>query len=447
MNSNGQPPPPASMPFQGQPGAPRPPPPFMPGPPLPPNWQMTMTPQGEVYYYNAVTGVTSWTRPIDPVLTAPATQQTPDQASNATDSKKKQKKTKKPIPGTEWLLVRTSDGLEFYFDKANKKSVWEMPEELKEPIEKLKEQERVEEEESRKRKLQEQEAEENDDSKRPKTDQEEQEPEETTEMTEEDIMWQLQNMDPEEMEAMGINVEGDNKEPTPSEEEQQQQPPAPQNDTAAQAQEAPSSSAQPIESSTGPQISDEEKIELFTQMLTEKNLDPFSTWEKELPKFINDERYALLPHGKRKNLFNNYCRVLAEEQKAKRPQKKSPEEEFMSLLTQEATTKMYWDDFRRKAKNDPRFKAIRESKTREAMFRDYVKKLRKEKESGGSSRQREAAYNELLRETKDIQPGMRWRDAKLILEKDNRYHAIESKRLREDLFRDYLEELEDSRGR
>lgn len=125
----------------------------------------------------------------------------------------------------------------------------------------------------------------------------------------------------------------------------------------------------------------------------------------------------------------------------------SPEEEFMSLLKQEATSKMYWDDFRRKAKNDPRFKAIRESKTREAMFRDYMKKLRKEKELGGSPRQREAAYNALLRETKEIQPGMRWRDAKLILEKDTRYHAIESKRLREDLFRDYLEELEDSRGR
>lgn len=80
-------------------------------------------------------------------------------------------------------------------------------------------------------------------------------------------MWQLQNMDPEEMEAMGINVEGDTKEeePAPAEEEQQQQQPATQNDTAAQAQEAaPSSSVQPIESSTGPQISDEEKIELFT---------------------------------------------------------------------------------------------------------------------------------------------------------------------------------------
>lgn len=88
---------------------------------------------------------------------------------------------RKPIPGTEWLLVRTSDGLEFYFDKANKKSVWEMPEELKEPIEKLKEQERQEEEESRKRKLQEEQETQESDSKRPKTDQEEKEPEETTE--------------------------------------------------------------------------------------------------------------------------------------------------------------------------------------------------------------------------------------------------------------------------
>ena len=98
---------------------------------------------------------------------------------------------------------------------------------------------------------------------------------------------------------------------------------------------------------------------------------------------------------------------------------------------------MYWEDFRRKVKNDSRFKAIRESKTREAMFRDYIKKLRKQP----SKRDKEKAYMDLLRETKDIHPKMRWRDAKLILEKDNRYQAIESKHLREDLFRDYLESL------
>lgn len=92
-------------------------------------------------------------------------------------------------------------------------------------------------------------------------------------MTEEDIMWQLQNMDPEEMEAMGINVESETKEEpaAPADEEQQQQEqqqqPAPQNDTAAQP-----SPVQPVETSTSPQISDEEKIELFTASICARDL-------------------------------------------------------------------------------------------------------------------------------------------------------------------------------
>lgn len=94
---------------------------------------------------------------------------------------------------------------------------------------------------------------------------------------------------------------------------------------------------------------------------------------------------------------------------------------------------MYWEDFRRKAKNDSRFKAIKESRTREALFKDYVRSKR--------TQSKEDAYRSLLRETKAIVPGMRWRDAKLILEKDDRYHAIESRTEREDMFRDYLDEL------
>lgn len=104
---------------------------------------------------------------------------------------------------------------------------------------------------------------------------------------------------------------------------------------------------------------------------------------------------------------------------------------------------MYWEDFRRKAKNDKRFKAIRESRVRESIFKDYMKQLRKNAEKGGGSgKSKEDAYKDLLKETKEIRPGMRWRDAKVILEKDKRYHDIESKTLREDMFRDYLETLE-----
>ncbi|KAI9322351.1 hypothetical protein BX666DRAFT_2022839 [Dichotomocladium elegans] len=436
MSNSGFPPP--DMAFHGMRPPLPPPPQFRPDLALPPNWESAFTPTGEIYYFNRLSGETTWIRPVGGIVpplpppvppssfmhvaAATAGNSMPDAAKVAEKSTKKPKKTKKPIPGTDWLLVRTSDGLEFYFEKSTKKSVWEMPEELKEPVQRLKEEEELE----RKRKLEEEENDENGAVKRLKGAEEEQQ---TTELTEEDLMWQLQQMDPEEIEAMGLNVGGEEPKGEDGTKDNSDEPkiPEPAVETAAAA-------APPDH----PQISDEEKIELFT-----KNIDPFSTWEKELPKFINDERYALVPHGKRKNLFNNFCRVKAEEIKANKPVSKA-KEEFLSLLKEEATPKMYWEDFRRKAKNDRRFKLIKESKTRESMFKDYVRGLKKQKDAstGSSSRRREEEYKKLLRSTKEIKPGLRWRDAKLILEKDNRYHAIESKRVREDLFRDYLEELE-----
>ncbi|KAI8148200.1 hypothetical protein BJV82DRAFT_591222 [Fennellomyces sp. T-0311] len=367
---------------------------------LPPGWHVARQPgMQRPYYYNATTGETSWTIP-------PSTAAMPAPVAE----KPKPKKKKTVIPGTDWLFIETSDGHEFYFHKPTKKSVWELPDEIKDAVEQMKK-----EEESKKRKLEEDEKADTD-AKRTKHEEEQA----ATEMTEEDLMWQLEGMDQEELIAMGLV-------PGPEEEQKEQaQPSAP----------AP-------EPSNEPRISDEERIELFTQMLSEKNIAPFSTWEMELPKLINDERYSLVqPHSKRKNLFNNYCRVLAQEHKANKPATKSPEDQFMSLLREEANVKMYWEDFRRKVKNDPRFKAIRENKTRESMFRDYLKQLRKQPSKKHSSkRDKEKAYMDLLKETKDIHPNMRWRDAKVILEKDNRYHAIESKHLREDLFRDYLESL------
>lgn len=95
---------------------------------------------------------------------------------------------------------------------------------------------------------------------------------------------------------------------------------------------------------------------------------------------------------------------------------------------------MYWDDFRRKYKDDPRFKALSVTKEKEALFKDHVKHhLGKKKPT--------AEYMDLLRDTKDIRPGIRWRDAKKILEKDDRYYLVESKIDREDLFRDYLQDM------
>jgi len=57
-------------------------------------------------------------------------------------AKKKEKPLlKTPIPGTEWLRVRTTEGNVFYSHKAKKESVWMVPDEIKEAVEKLEKEE------------------------------------------------------------------------------------------------------------------------------------------------------------------------------------------------------------------------------------------------------------------------------------------------------------------
>lgn len=58
--------------------------------------------------------------------------------AEATVKKKKEKPlVKAPIPGTEWLRVKTTEGNTFYTHKGRKESVWIMPEEIREAVEAL----------------------------------------------------------------------------------------------------------------------------------------------------------------------------------------------------------------------------------------------------------------------------------------------------------------------
>jgi transcription elongation regulator 1 len=66
---------------------------------------------------------------------------------------------RKKIPNTHWLFVLTYDGYEFFYDRETKTSVWDMPEELKEPMEELKKTEQEEKENKKRAVLEEQEAE------------------------------------------------------------------------------------------------------------------------------------------------------------------------------------------------------------------------------------------------------------------------------------------------
>ena len=62
-------------------------------------------------------------------------------------------------------------------------------------------------------------------------------------------------------------------------------------------------------------------------------MSAFSTWEKELPKFVFDPRYLLLTQKERKASFHAFIRSRTEEErKERRSQLKEMKEKFRSLL-------------------------------------------------------------------------------------------------------------------
>lgn len=48
--------------------------------------------------------------------------------------KKEKAKDKVPIPGTDWMRIRTNEGNVFYFEKETKRSEWTVPEEIAEAV-------------------------------------------------------------------------------------------------------------------------------------------------------------------------------------------------------------------------------------------------------------------------------------------------------------------------
>ncbi|BGO91097.1 hypothetical protein NBRC10512_005811 [Rhodotorula toruloides] len=178
-------------------GAPPPPPP--PGfpqaflPPVPPPWTEHRAPNGTPYWFNPLTNVSTYTRPVPapppgfpiagasipppppgfpvavpPAPSAPPAQFAPpihfaagaDGAAGKKKEKKEKPKEKKTIEGTPWIRVTTNKGNVFYNNKETKESLWTVPDEIKEQAEALEkeEQEAKEREEREQREKEEAEA-------------------------------------------------------------------------------------------------------------------------------------------------------------------------------------------------------------------------------------------------------------------------------------------------
>lgn len=193
----------------------------------------------------------------------------------------------------------------------------------------------------------------------------------------------------------------------------------------------------------------EQRIKSFKEMLTEKEVSAFSTWEKELHKIVFDPRYLLLTSKERKQVFERYVKERAEEERReKRNKLRERKDAFRKLLSESHLHgKSSFSDFAQKYAKDERFKGVEKMRERESLFNEYLIEVRR-KEKEEKSQRREQVKKDfflMLREHSDIDRHARWSDVKKKVDSDSRYKSVESSGQREDWFREYCKILKEEK--
>ncbi|CAA2980143.1 pre-mRNA-processing 40C isoform X1 [Olea europaea subsp. europaea] len=190
----------------------------------------------------------------------------------------------------------------------------------------------------------------------------------------------------------------------------------------------------------------EECINQFKEMLKERGVAPFSKWDKELPKIVFDPRFKAIPsHSARRALFEHYVRTRAEEErKEKRAAQRAAVEGFKQLLEEakeDIDCNTDYQTFKSKWGKDPRFEVL-SRKEREFLLNERVLPLKRTAEEKAQAEHAAAISNfkSMLQDKGDITSSSRWSKVKDSLKTDARYKSIKHDD-REKLFNEYISEL------
>ncbi|XP_054975089.1 transcription elongation regulator 1-like protein [Sorex araneus] len=134
-------------------------------------------------------------------------------------------------------------------------------------------------------------------------------------------------------------------------------------------------------SRTSPQIllPLEERVAHFRDMLLERGVSAFSTWEKELHKIVFDPRYLLLNSEERRQNFEQFAKTrLKEEHRERRNKLLLAREGFRRLLEEaKVTPRTTFKEFAEKYGRDPRFRLVQKRKDQEHFFTQFILVLKK----------------------------------------------------------------------
>uniref|UniRef100_T1IIS2 Transcription elongation regulator 1 n=1 Tax=Strigamia maritima TaxID=126957 RepID=T1IIS2_STRMM len=282
-------------------------------------------------------------------------QQASQQPPAAQQQDKSRPVSSTPVPGTPWCVVWTGDQRVFFYNPSTRTSIWERPDELRgrSDVDKMVQKSPDPNDKSAKRKPGEDSDDEEDDEPPVKKTKEE-------------------NDSPP---AKGDSPE-DEKESKP-----QMIDAGKEAAIEAEVRAARERAVVPLDI----------RMKQFREMLVEKEVSAFSTWEKELHKIVFDPRYLLLTSKERKQVFEKYVKERAEEERReKRNKMRERKDDFRRLLEDgNLSGKSTFSDFAQRYSKDERFRNIEKMRERESIFNEYILEIRRrEKEERSNHREK-----------------------------------------------------------
>ncbi|WBW71916.1 splicing associated factor Dre4 [Schizosaccharomyces osmophilus] len=126
-----------------------------------------------------------------------------------------------------------------------------------------------------------------------------------------------------------------------------------------------------LQEKEGPVIDHETAVQIFKQLLKDKSVDVYQTWEFTYPKLIDDERFRILDTGQdRRQVFEEYCKSAI----ASKPDRSSKTSSLLGFwnLLQSLPSTILWPEFKRKYRKSPVLSIPRYSdRDLEKLFREF----------------------------------------------------------------------------